>query len=522
MISKQFLCSLPHVFSSSAKRGIRALLQPLASAVRTIFICVGIALSPVAHALKIQIAETKNVRLPGDDQMERVGQLKSGSIVEIPDDFTIFSASGKADLEKTLINWLRNAGTTSQGARPFSGIYDGEKRTYFYPVRILAVGKGSDANRLAPETTYYVAFENLAHNGNAIILSNDAPVLKQIGLAPEVVRRKPREVPPAIRANPTAHFEAQAPCTDQRCLERTKSVTLDALVDTLTQVGAVKRANDRLRAAQRRTHNDMAVIEHSLRKSCGLSLSAIAKEVKHQANAAGVPADILLSIMVQESSGRCNILNSETNDSQSVGLFQVNSKSSPYRRCTSGEKKWLYGKSIEQLRTGPACLENPVVNLYESIRILKAKANLLTKPRITLISASGTKETYEGFDPRLMKNSDGTWSDDLWRLAVSAYNGGERWVLRAKSDLTTFNQKHGSRLRADNWEDLRVFYLRRYLDRTQNGHDVYFGNRRTGRSEENSINNLAYAENIVPSRSTTGQSASSSMRKAWAAYLRQI
>ena len=62
-------------------------------------------LASVAEAVQIQIKQSIKMRELLDSQMERVGLLKAGSIVEIPDEFVI-KRNSRPNLELTLNNWL--------------------------------------------------------------------------------------------------------------------------------------------------------------------------------------------------------------------------------------------------------------------------------------------------------------------------------------------------------------------------------------------------------------------------------
>jgi hypothetical protein len=139
-----------------------------------------------------------------------------------------------------------------------------------------------------------------------------------------------------------------------------------------------------------------------------------------------------------------------------------------------------------QLENGPQCRENPVVNLKIALSVLNQKLQAL--------SSSG------GFEQRRLVDADGNPTALALRLAVSSYNGGEGWVLKAKKDLVTFNSRFGTRLDPYNWEDLRVFYLRHAL--SANNEQRYFGSVRERGRTSSALANLSYAENIVPRRAT--------------------
>jgi hypothetical protein len=317
-----------------------------------------------------------------------------------------------------------------------------------------------------------------------MIVSDDAPV----ELAPAADETAVLPGPPTPAEDKSRRqLEAQTPCAQGLCA---KTSEISAPVQSLIQAmaPALQAANKRNGQDYARTDHDLAKMYSNFKNSCGFPLTEFTSLVKQRATANGVPPEIMLSLMTQESSGKCYALNSEQDTTQSVGLFQINSASSRYPRCTNEQKNILknLGHS-SRLSQGPRCLENPLVNLEESIRILKDKRETLTTAR-------------DGFDPSKLDETS------AWRLAVSAYNGGPRWVLEAKKDLEQFNAKNGTNLSAYNWEDLRIFYLRMWLNRNQQNSN--FGSMANGRSKQNSIINLAYAENVI------GREATSTTRPA--------
>lgn len=450
-------------------------------------VAIQIAFMPVSFAVKIQIKVDTKLREGQDNSMERVGLLKRGTIIEIPDDFAV-DAKGvlvsvshqKPNLEMTLNNWLRTGG--KKGPANFDGAgrysYDGEKADFFFPIRVTQPAKGSTVAPGHQDTKHFIALKYLARSGNAMIVTDDARV-ELAPLADDTVELPGPPTPAEDRRQRA--MEATSPCAMGLCTKTSEvSQPVRNLLAALNP--ALKAANKRSDQDYSRTDHDLAKMYKNFRNSCGFPLLEFTSLVKQRATQAGVPPEILLSLMTQESSGKCYALNSEQDTTQSVGLFQINSASSKYPRCSNQQKAVLKNLGhASRLAQGPRCLENPVINLEESIRILKDKRRILT-------SARG------GFDESKLT------SKDAWRLAVSAYNGGPKWVLEAKKDLEQFNAKNGTHLSAYNWEDLRIFYLRMWLDRHQQNAD--FGSMANGRSKQNSIINLAYAENVIGREAT--------------------
>ena len=448
----------------------------------TAILSVQIVFQPVAFALEIQLKSDVKLREHSDQSMERVGLLKRGTVVEIPDQFVV-NRNGKPDLELTLNNWLRTAGKMrSSSDQPGRYTFDGEKADFFFPIRVTKPAKGSTVAEGHQNNQHFIALKFLARQGSAFIVSDDAPVQPVESTRSETVAAAPKRAPVKPRVDVQTQMEASLPCADGLC-SKPSDVTQPVRNFIADISPALAAANTKSAQLFRRTQNDLGHVHNNFEKSCGFPLSEFTPIVKSRAEQSGVPAEILMALMTQESSGRCYVLNSETDRTQSVGLFQINSRSTKYPRCTNEQKNILRSLGrASRLATGPRCLENPIVNLDESIR-------LLTSMKKTLTSGSS------GFD------AETTDSSDLWRMVVSSYNGGPRWVLQAKKDLEEFNRKNGTKLQAGNWEDLRLFYMRRWLNRNQQIEN--FGSVVNGRSQENSVANLAYAENVVGREATS-------------------
>lgn len=463
-------------------------------------LAVQVSFLPVSFALKVQIKSDTKLREEQDGSMERVGLLKRGTVIEIPDDFAVDSkgqlvsvSHEKPNLELTLNNWLRTGG--NKGPAGFDGAgrysYDGENQDFYFPIRVTQPAKGSTVAPGHQNTKHYIALKYLVRTGQAMIVSNDAPIE-----LPAASTSSANSVATSAEDKAARQLEATTPCALGLCA--TPSEVSAPVKRLMLALGpALKAAEKRNGQDYARTDHDLAKMYSNFKTSCGFPLLEFTKVVKERATDAGVPPEILLSLMTQESSGKCYALNSEQDTTQSVGLFQINSASSRYPRCTSSQKNILKNLGhASSLSQGPRCLENPLVNLEESIRILKDK-------RHTLTSVSG------GFDESKLSETD------AWRLAVSAYNGGPRWLLEAKKDLEKFNSKNGTRLSPYNWEDLRIFYLRMWLDRNQQNSN--FGTMANGRTKDNSIINLAYAENVM------GRDATATVRPALTtAWLPQV
>jgi len=194
-----------------------------------------------------------------------------------------------------------------------------------------------------------------------------------------------------------------------------------------------------------------------------------------------VPADLLLGLMTQESSGRCGSSNKEGDGSKSVGLFQLNTGTTTQNGTTTSKS---CGDDKNSL-LNPECLENPFQNLSEAIRVLKKKYKTVNN---SYPDGGEIKFKDHTFDQR-----------NSWRKAIAAYNGGEGYIFQAYRDIQKFNKEHGLNIDADNWEVRKIFMLRKALEDKSGrllSKDKSFKYRR---SEENTIGNLRYVEAIISS-----------------------
>lgn len=480
---------------TSTRREMKNLLRRLPGQLLAAVLVVQIGFVPAGMALKVQIDQDIKLRIKQDGQQERVGLLKRGTIVEIPYEFVVVK-NGKKNLELTLNNWLRQAGHKPPQTEDGPGLFkfDGEKEDFFFPVTIAENGlaPGSTFPKELKDTPLYIALGHIVRRGNALILTEDARV------EPVTPRQRQEQSPEAVaqRERQRQEMEATSPCAQGLCSR--PSDASDSVKNLIRAISPALAASERRRdQVFKRTSTDLTRIDRTFQQSCGFPISEFTQLVRRRAEQAGVPSDILLSLMTQESSGRCYVLNPEADNTQSVGLFQIKSTNASYPRCNSQQKAVLKSLgSASRLATGPRCLENPLLNLEEAIRILKDKRSSVVRG---------------GFDPNKMQDRD------LWRLAVSSYNGGQKWVLEARDDLLKFNRIHGTKLDPHNWEDLRLFYFRSWLDPQRR--KAMIGKPNGGRSQAYSVANLSYTENVVGRDLTEAQRPS--LASMWVARVKR-
>lgn len=444
----------------------------------TAIISVQMTFLPVSFALKIQLKTNVKLREHSDDTMERVGLLTSGTIVEIPDEYVI-TTNGKPNLDLTLNNWLKKAGEmrSNDGAGRYT--FDGDKTEMFFPIKVKQTAPGSTIRAGHEGNQHYVALKYLALRKAAMIVSDDAAVLTSTRATQpksETRAETVRSSRPKATVDVETQMEATLPCATGVC-----SKPSDTSAPVRKLISAIAPALANVDATSKRTmkgKSNLDAIRRNFKETCGFSLDSFMPVVKARAEKAGVPADLVMGLMTQESAGRCFSLNSEKDSSQSLGLFQINSsnlKSLGYPRCTTEQKNILKTLGTPtRLASGPRCIENPLFNLDASLNLLKGMKNTLER--------SGVDENnFEG--------------KDFWRLVASSYNGGPRWVLNAISDLRAFNARNGTQLSPHKWEDLRLFYMRAWLDRDERV--TMLGSSNAGRSKSNSVDNLVYAENVL-------------------------
>ncbi len=453
----------------------------------------GLIGSPVSHAVEIKLNRSLRMSMVSNENGKAesaVGLLKAGSIVDVPDAFRVKNAKGETDAELTLNNWLKTAGQIGYKQEKRAGGVVMKNDThidYFYPIKVVRAAEGSNLPTYKGKS-YFMALRMLRQTPSGLMVTEDAP-LEDLEASPVTLRE----------------IEGRA-CAEGRC-GNARPGAITELVNDLKP--ALVAAEQKRGLTARRTSLDFEKLREKFRNSCGFSLDSYVPLVKKRAASAGIPADILLSIMVQESSGRCWARNVNGDSSRDSGLFGANSNTARMRHCTNAEIEIMRNSRVADLDRGPRCIENPAINLDQAVKTLLDKADALTSD----LRIGRTR--LKGFEDDRLRDSKGQLTRDGWRLAVSAYNGGERWVLQAKSDLESFNRRRGTRLDPYKWEDLRLFYLRSSLDGSQQ--EDHFGSAREGRWTRNSILNLAYTENVVPRRRSSPREAMT-IAEHWRGY----
>lgn len=466
-----------------------------------------LVISPVAHALKIRVNAMAFMRQEQSGMLNHVSTLAPGAIVEVPDKYAVVDSNGRVNVELTLNNWLRNAGYEQS---EIDGSANGQQSDYFFPVRVASTPNYSGVNPVGG--TYYVALRNLARIQGALVVQNfanvyegpedDVPLRSGIRLNPGQAPAPRQEMsttsaahssrgddgergtysapppppPPPEDAAPS-RTEAQPPCTDCGYSPGSNGAIASLRRDVQP---ALERIASQTETNRRRT-TQIDAIAFNMKATCGFDLADFVPEVERAARAHNVPSRVLLAIMAQESTGNCHLNDNQPNK----GLFQINpnSKRRDIPLCTSAQKAQLRRiGDVRALRNGPQCLDNPVINAFEGARILRAKMDAV----MNVLPAQSFRGNLNGYN------------SSAWRIAAQSYNHGEKWVMDAYNDMKIFNRRHQTNYSPTNWEDLKVFYLRSFLnEKVQRQH---YGAPRFNRNSRSTIANLAYAENIVPTR----------------------
>ena len=194
-------------------------------------------------------------------------------------------------------------------------------------------------------------------------------------------------------------------------------------------------------------------IQNNFEKTCGnisfedyVSEVLVCESCKHK-----VPPVFMLSMISLESDGRCK---ARGDDDNSHGLYQINTKYYPDPpRCDVKQKEQIQKAELAELKSGPKCLGNPVVNTQKSIEILKEKYRSVNK-------------SQSDFD--CQSSSMNTRQTNQWRKALAGYNGGQSHIQRIQNmpKPEVISSEEWEAL--DEWQKIRLqyFFYQSYTDRS--------------------------------------------------------
>lgn len=447
-----------------------------------------------AGAAEFTLTKNMNLRVAeSDSSASRLGVLKKGSVVEIPDAYVVRDQSGKMDFDKTLVNWLQkseDAGPAQEDlSKQFLLSEKSSEKHHFFPIKVVKAAKGSSVASSSLKNnsaTFYMALEHMKVAGSKIETKQDLQIQGPPASQGELVAK----MAPA----PEARLEAN---TDHKPCTTCKAQAPEGVLAKLSKL-AFARADAADRNGYRRNlrarTSDFSHVEENMKRTCGFSVKDFAKKIEQMRGDSVLQTEDFLAILTQESDGICYPAGTIGGRSINSGLFQINRRYvKKYRACTSHQIATLKTMTFDAMETSPAvqCLENPIVNLKEAIRTAKEKRDALL--------ADG-----RGFD------GDQISKEDVKRLTLAAYNGGQRWILQAKAELEAFNKAHGTSYDSHDWQNIRVSILFGYLKHSDGV--VKRGTHRTS----SAAHNLAYVENLVGGGPAQGEP---SLAERWARVL---
>lgn len=440
-----------------------------------------------AQAEQIVLGEDLELRQKGanTDEYMRVGKLAKGSVIEIPDRYIKRKANGDVDLYATRENWRKQA--SAKESRPGWLRYNGDERANFYPIRVVKAELGSTSHTNEFDDSYFMGLEGLYVRGNlkknVSQVSVNKPILAAGGgetTSASALKSKPAEKPKLIVPTEAVSDDI---CIDGGCSQPGTISKLRAALEPAFQ----KVAEEEQRMAARTdlaNANTAETLKRNFAQTCGGKLEDFLPIVKKRSEEEGVPYELLTHMLLQESSARCFAANPETDLTSSIGLFQVNTSSSTVRHCSEADRRIITTTAPSQLAQAPQCLQNPLVNLNEAMRILKEKKNIL----VEIWRLGSVSKFFTAFEPSKMSNKT------HWELAVAAYNGGEGHVLAARREVEQFNKRHNANLNPNNTDAIHFFML--WGSMSPKEQQELIGRSYSGRRTDLSVLNVAYVRNL--------------------------
>lgn len=436
------------------------------------------AITSSSFSLTLKIKNPRNLRSFSDGILVADRLLPSGTEVTIPDEYIEAHFDGDLKDEKALLNWLANS--FSLPLRKFNNQESEIKQDYFVPVKI----NGSDEQG-------YVTLRSLARSGSLeLVTKEETPFLEQntVDNIYPIINPFERKIDDFSKRPIMPMCRIEENYNDHPSLQNL-SYKVQRILYKLNDSIGLKAADDFL------NRGDIDKIIENFQSTCQpVSFETFATYLKDEAKKHSIPADLLLGVMTQESSGKCSAIHHEANGTKSLGLFQLNTSTTKKRFC----------KDSTESHVDINCLENPFTNLDEAIKVLKSKYKIVND---TLPQSKANFEEMNGNQK------------DLWRKALSAYNGGEGYVLQAYSDIQKFNNKFKTEFNPHNWEIRKAFMLRSVIE--EKGGYLYGEDEnpkyKYKRNSKNTLRNLSYVEAITSVSQPEGYSQS----MKWKEYLEE-
>ncbi len=196
----------------------------------------------------------------------------------------------------------------------------------------------------------------------------------------------------------------------------------------------------------------------ALDPSCGVSLQGLRAEIEARAREVMIPVPVLLALIQEESRGSCTAKKNERDGSTSMGLVQINSKTTGYVACSSDDLSKIAGsRTLAELRLAPKCIANPVFNLKLMAQVFKQKERALKLPELR-VRLGGKIFFFDGF-PELDRHPQFRLN-----LLLAAFNGGEVWVAETAELIAQINlERNGVKLNKYSWSDFESVLVRQAL-----------------------------------------------------------
>ncbi|MCB9063106.1 MAG: transglycosylase SLT domain-containing protein [Halobacteriovoraceae bacterium] len=447
--------------------------------------------------------------------LQVIGKLGRGSKIEIPDAFFPDGDAGSALSQvqsKGKIEWLSNpeqirdllkgTGKTAYYQKfknKITGVGTGGKvlnAGYFFPVIVKDLGKDSTLPKSAIGTTIYLPLEamflkdrlKLKDGMNIGMLSNDVisrPVLTNQDSCPSGVCQTGEHDP---REQTTTRSDIQKKVNEiyTTVIKHSDARSTYGIKET------IKDEKLRLKRAKGWFINNF---KRNLQNTCDnvelCKLYDVLNTVNKRYN---VPSGLIIGLMTQESAGVCGLA-ANTEKDKSSGIMQVNLEGNNVKQLNQLIKKYkidLEGDGYKDY-SATELKNNFIANIEAGVARLINKFRSVNNSQLP--SFQGGNGTFES----LPKSEQ-----FKWRKAISAYNGGQKYVNLAQKELNKAKEIHPE-LKTEDWKTLRAFYFNEFLQ--NNGLDK---NKRAGQF---SVHNVAYTEQVLGDGSNDQDS--SNFAQAW-------
>ncbi len=498
-------------------------------------------------ALRMRALEKQGEQGNVVEAVDKGFTLDRGSVVEadIPNHLILREgglASGKIDREKTLLNWLNTieavkfkpAGGTKNNCQNKAGFcYD-----YFGRIKVKSVAGRSNLPANYSDLNLGAVLRSVRLRGTqslgdriSLNVVEPTPVVnlpdrntqQEAGLFPGMQEPSAAKVADAESKNAKSFgsggatqstVEAQTlPSSSSteagycfQCTITERSTPVEKLLTHLPE--STKRIEANVKQKIRNFHDNELVKRERIEKSCGIKYDDYYKFMVGEADKMGLDGETVFKYMLsQESASDCYATRGE-GGSRSIGLLQINIEgthpSSSVPLCSSNQISQLKTAGMQGLMADAQlpkaqrqlqCLQNPLVNGHEALRIFKEKEDYLISGGVVGGRRNGSLVSFDR--AKLAK------SPDRLPLMVAAFNGGQHWILDAKYDLEQFNLKNAgvdgfTPLDPYNYDHLKLFNLMGGLEPDEL--KEVFGNtalaQRQRRSWGNSLSNTAHTEAI--------------------------